>query len=118
MRLAEGLKVRKVAGETLLVPSGKAVKTIRQTALLNEDAAYFVSLMVDDFTIDDIVKKSMEYYCNVTEEQMRTDIEKLISMMKKAGMIIGDSEEDGSIAETTHKTEPGKTYTISGTVRI
>ena len=112
MRLAEGLKVRKVAGQTLVVPIGKAVKTIKETAVLNDDAAYFVSLMQGEFTVDDIVNQCLAHYCDVTEERLRTDVEKIVNAMKKAGMIL----EDGEQIETETTIKSGETHTISGTV--
>lgn len=118
MRLQEGLKIRKVAGQTLLVPVGKTAKKIRQTAVLNKDAAYFVSLMVGEFTKEDIVKQCLEVY-HVEEEVLRRDVDKIVDTMKKAGMILDELDpqqpEEGTVQVTE---DENGTKTISGTVQL
>lgn len=116
MRLAEGIKVRKVAGQTLLVPVGKSVKHIKKTAALNETAAYIVSLMKEEFTVDEIVAQCLTKY-KVEEEILRRDVNKVIGIMKEAGMIVDDAgeEEYGNIIDEAEDEQNG-THTISGTV--
>lgn len=121
MRLVEGLKIRKVAGQTLLVPVGKTAKKIRQTAVLNTDAAYFVSLMVGEFTKEDIVNQCLKTYQQVNEEVLRRDVDKIVDTMKLAGMIIDD--DDPVVVENTENTvnvteDENGTKTISGTVQF
>lgn len=118
MRLREGIKVRKVAGQTILVPVGKTARYVKQTAVLNGTAAYMVSLMTGEFTSDDIVTKCLEVY-KVEEERLRRDVNKVITVMKEAGMIIDNVEQEhsGGTADEA-ETGRGKTHTISGTVRF
>ena len=107
-KLSEGLKMRTIAGETLLMPVGETAARIHQTAVLNKEAAKLVSLMTDEFTIEDIVNKGMHIY-KVEEEVLRKDVEKLVVSLGKAGMLAGNGLEQHG---------PGQTKTISGKVRI
>lgn len=107
-RLSEGLKMRTIVGENLLMPVGKTAAKIHQTAVLNKEAAKLVSLMTGEFTIEDIVKRGMQIY-KVEEEVLRKDVEKLVMTLGKAGMLIGKEFERRSA---------GETKTISGTARI
>lgn len=107
-RLAEGLKMRTVAGETLLMPVGKAAASIHQTAILNKEAARLVGFMTGTFTVDDIVQKGLQVY-DTEEVILRRDVEKLVDTLGKAGMLIG---------KRFQKRTGGETKTISGTVRI
>lgn len=118
MRLAEGLKVRKVAGQTLLVPIGKTAAKIQETAVLNKDAAYFVSLMVGDFTKEDIVKQCLETYNNVDEEVLRRDVYKIVDTMKAVGMIIDENDPPKSEDKAIIAEDENGTHTISGTVKL
>lgn len=119
MRLEEGLKIRKVAGQTLLVPVGKTAAKIRQTAVLNKDAAFFVSLMVGEFTKEDIVRQCLEVYTNVDEEKLRSDVDKIVDAMKRSGMIIDDNDPVSPVVETPQVIEEKDgTKTISGTVKL
>lgn len=107
-RLAEGLKMRTVAGETLLMPVGKAAASIHQTAILNKEAARLVGFMTGSFTVDDIVQKGLQVY-DTEEAILRRDVEKLVDTLGKAGMLIG---------KRFQKRAGGETKTISGIVRI
>ena len=92
LKIADGLKMRKVADQTVLLPVGKAVKTIHHTAVLNKEAARLVSLMTGEFTVEDIVRKGMEIY-DVEEAVLRKDVEKIITVLKQVGMIFSNTAE-------------------------
>ena len=93
IKLAEGLKMRKVADQMVLIPVGKAVKTIRHSAVLNKEAARLVSLMTGEFTEEEIVQKGMTIY-NVEESVLRKDVKKIITVLKQAGMMTNNIVED------------------------
>ena len=93
-KLSEGLKMRKVAGQTMIVPIGSAVRTIGQTAVLNPEAAFLVSQMKEWFTPEEVVRKGLEVY-DADEDKLRS------------GMLIEDTE-DGR----------GKRGRASGIVRV
>ena len=47
MRLVDGLKTRVVAGQIVLMPTGDAVSKVRQSAVLNHEAARLVERIVN-----------------------------------------------------------------------
>ncbi len=107
-RLIDGLKMRTVAGQTLLMPVGKTSAVVHQVAMLNKEAGRLVGFMTGEFTVEDIVEKGMQVY-NVEESVLRADVEKLVNTLGKAGMLIGKGFE---------RRKGGETKAISGTVRI
>lgn len=105
-KLSEGLKMRKVAGQTMIVPIGSAVRTIGQTAVLNPEAAFLVSQMKEWFTPEEVVRKGLEVY-DADEDKLRADVMKLVETLFQSGMLIEDTE-DGR----------GKRGRASGIVRV
>ena len=87
MRLIDGLKMRQVAGQTILFPVGKAVARVSQAAVLNSEAADMVKMMTEDFTVDIIVQKALKIF-KAEENVLRKDIEKLVNRLE-AEIIIG-----------------------------
>lgn len=89
MRLIAGLKMRAVAGQTLLYPATpEASKKVYQPAVLNKEATQLVKWMVEDFTVDSIVEKGLTVY-RVDEALLRKDVEKLVDTLCLAGMLEG-----------------------------
>lgn len=105
-KLSEGLKMRKVAGQTMIVPIGSAVRTIGQTAVLNPEAAFLVSQMKEWFTPEEVVRKGLEVY-DADEDKLRADVMELVETLFQSGMLIEDTE-DGR----------GKRGRASGIVRV
>ena len=105
-KLSEGLKMRKVAGQTMIVPIGSAVRTIGQTAVLNPEAAFLVSQMKEWFTPEEVVRKGLEVY-DADEDKLRSDVLELVEILFRSGMLIEDTE-DGR----------GKRGRASGIVRV
>lgn len=90
MRLISGLKMRTVAGQTLLYPATpEASKKVYQPAVLNKEATQLVKWMAEDFTVDSIVEKGLTVY-RVDEALLRKDVEKLVDTLCLAGMLVGD----------------------------
>lgn len=108
MRLIDGIKMREVAGQTLMVPTGKAVSKVYQPAMLNSDAAELVKMMTEDFTVDTIVEKGLKIF-RVSEEVLRKDVENLVDKLALAGMLEGE-EVDRRLKKAT--------TTLSGTAVV
>ena len=105
MRLISGLKMRTVAGQTLLYPATpEAGKKVYQPAVLNKEATQLVKWMAVDFTVDSIVEKGLTIY-RVDEALLRKDVEKLVDTLCLAGMLEGKE-----VAERLR----GSVTTISG----
>ena len=92
MRLIDGLRMKKVAGQTLLFPTAEAVSKVYQPAMLNKEATVLVNMMKEDFTVDTIVEQGLKIY-RVEEEVLRKDVEKLVDALCLAGMLEGEEVE-------------------------
>ena len=109
MRLIAGLKMRAVAGQTLLYPATpEASKKVYQPAILNKEATQLTKWMAEDFTVDSIVQKGLTVY-RVDEALLCKDVEKLVDTLCLAGMLEGE--------EVVKKLKCAAT-TISGTAVI
>ncbi len=86
MRLIEGVKIRQIAGQAVLMPAGKAVRYLRRTVVLNKEGAFFAGLMQEDFTRDDLIKAGLEKY-SVSEAVLREDIQRLVDELIKLGFV-------------------------------
>lgn len=93
MRLVDGLKTRVVAGQIVLMPTGDAVSKVRQSAVLNREAARLVELMAKDFTVDTVVEQGLQIF-RVEEPVLRRDVEKLVNTLCLAGMLEGDEVKE------------------------
>lgn len=93
MRLVDGLKTRVVAGQIVLMPTGDAVSKVRQSAVLNREAARLVELMAKDFTVDTVVEQGLHIF-RVEEPVLRRDVDKLVNTLCLAGMLEGEEVKE------------------------
>ncbi len=92
MKLIDGVKIRKVAGQTVLVPVGKTTKTIKQSMLLNPEGAFFLERMQEETSIDALVAEGLKEY-DASEEVLRKDITALVNQLVEEGFIASDANE-------------------------
>ena len=82
MKLKDQLILREVAGQYVIVPTGKRVKEVTNIMYISASAAYLWDYMKDhEFEKEDLVQRIMEHYTGVTEEKAREDIEKFLKIL-------------------------------------
>lgn len=82
MKLKTGLILREVAGQYVIVPTGKRVQEVTNIVYISSSAAYLWDYMKDhEFEKEDLVKRIMEYYEGVTEEKASEDIDKFLKIL-------------------------------------
>lgn len=97
MKLKDGLILREVAGQYVIVPTGKRVQEIRNIVYISSSAAYLWDYMKEhEFEKEDLVKRIMGHYIGVTEEQAEADINRFLETLSRNsilddGVIRGDS---------------------------
>lgn len=97
MKLKDGLILREVAGQYVIVPTGKRVREITNIVYISSSAAYLWDYMKDhEFEKEDLVKRIMEHFSGVTEEQAAADIDRFLKTLSDNsilddGVIRGDS---------------------------
>lgn len=82
MKLKDGLILREVAGQYVVVPTGKRVQEVTSIVYISSSGAYLWDYMKDhEFEKEDLVAKIMDHYSGVTEEQAAADIEKFLKTL-------------------------------------
>ena len=82
MKLKDGLILREVAGQYVVVPTGKRVQEVTSIVYISSSGAYLWDYMkAHEFEKEDLVAKIMEHYSGVTEEQAAADIEKFLKTL-------------------------------------
>ena len=98
MKLKDGLILREVAGQYVIVPTGKRVQEVTNIVYISASAAYLWDYMKDhEFEKENLVKQIMEHYTGVTEEKASEDIDKFLSTLS-ANNILDDGIVRGKIA--------------------
>ena len=98
MKLKDGLILREVAGQYVIVPTGKRVQEVTNIVYISASAAYLWDYMKDhEFEKENLVKQIMEHYTGVTEEKASEDIDKFLNTLS-ANNILDDGIVRGKIA--------------------
>lgn len=100
MKLKDGLILREVAGQYVIVPTGKRVREVTNIVYISSSAAYLWDYMKNhEFEKEDLVKRIMEHYTGVTEEKASEDIDKFLNTLS-SNSILDDGVIRGKIAVT------------------
>lgn len=87
MRIKEGFILRSICGEYVVVGEGLAQVNFNKMLSLNNSAAYlWKELEGKDFTLDMMVDLLLENY-DVSREQAAEDVEKLLQIWIKEGVV-------------------------------
>lgn len=82
LKLKDGLILREVAGQYVIVPTGKRVQEVTSIVYISSSAAYLWDYMKDhEFEKEDLVQRIMEHYTGVTEEKAAADVEKFLKIL-------------------------------------
>ena len=82
MKLKDQLILREVAGQYVIVPTGKRVREVTSIVYISASAAYLWEYMKDhEFTKEDLVARIMDHYTGVTEEKAAEDIDKFLKIL-------------------------------------
>lgn len=98
MKLKDGLILREVAGQYVIVPTGKRVREVTNIVYISSSAAYLWDYMKNhEFEKEDLVKRIMEHYTGVTEEKASADIDKFLNILS-VNSILDDGIVRGRIS--------------------
>ena len=82
MKLKDGLILREVAGQYVIVPTGKRTREVTSIVYISSSGAYLWDYMKDhEFEKEDLVKRILEHYEGVTEEKAAEDIGKFLKTL-------------------------------------
>lgn len=104
MRLKDQLILREVAGQYVIVPTGKRVQEIPNIVYISASAAYLWEYMKNhSFTREKLVDLILEKYTGVTKDEALEDIEEFMSVLQRNNIL---------------EPEPGDPVPECGIVRI
>lgn len=104
MKLKDGLILREVAGQYVIVPTGKRVREVTNIVYISSSAAYLWDYMKDhEFEKEDLVKQIIERYTGVTEKQAAEDIEKFIEKLADNNILIDGVVRGSSFVHIPHR---------------
>ena len=87
MKINPNFKIRRIAGESIVVNQGTATVNMTRIISLNESACLLYQEMAGkDFTIEDAVKVLTDNY-NVSDEIALKDVETWVESLKQCGII-------------------------------
>ncbi len=96
MKLKDGLVLREVAGQYVIVPTGKRVQEITNIVYISSSAAYLWNYMKNhEFEKEDLVRQILDHFTGVTKEQAVKDIDKFLETLSK-NYILDDGNIRGS----------------------
>lgn len=88
MKLKDGLILREVAGQYVIVPTGKRVREVTNIVYISSSAAYLWEYMKDhEFEKEDLVQRIMEHYSGVTEENVSQDVRNFLKTLTDNNII-------------------------------
>lgn len=93
MKLKDGLILRKIAGQDIIVPTGR-LSQVAPMVKLTPSAAYLWEFMDGkEFTEDSLTEEILNHYSGVTEEVVRRDIRGYLKLLDDSYLIEGGKPE-------------------------
>ena len=112
MRLKDGLFLREVAGQYVIIPTGKRVREVTNIVYISSSAAYLWEYMKDhEFEKEDLVERLLDHYTGVTREKASEDVGRFLKILSDNNIL-----DDGIIRVQT-ATFCGQQGRISRTVQ-
>ena len=104
MKLKDGLILREVAGQFVIVPTGKRVQEVTNIVYISSSAAYLWEYMKEhEFEKEDLVERIMGHYSGVPEEKAGADIDKFLKTLSDNNIL-----DDGVVRGRVFVRMPGK----------
>ena len=91
MRVDKEFILREIAGEYVIIPTGKTVLTFNGLISMNEIGVLLWNMLQNDVTIDELVQGVLDEY-DVDEETAREDIQEFIDELVKGQILVQDEE--------------------------
>lgn len=82
MKIEESFILREIAGDYVIVPTGKAAMRFNGLITINETGAYLWKQLSEERTIEELTKSICQEY-DVDEERARRDTEEFVELLRK-----------------------------------
>lgn len=88
MKVLKEFVLREIAGDYVIIPTGKTVLTFNGLITVNEVGADLWKMLQSDVTFDDLLHGILETY-DVDEETAREDIQEFLDTLVNGGILDG-----------------------------
>lgn len=97
MKLKDGLILREVAGQYVIVPTRKRVREVTGVNYITKPAAYLWEYMQNhDFQKEDLIELTLKRYADATREQVSEDLDKFLKGLAEKGILEIEGQIYGS----------------------
>lgn len=89
MKVDKEFVLREIAGDYIIIPTGKTVLDFNGLITVNEVGADLWNMLQEEVTMDDLVQGILKEY-EVEEEVAREDIQEFLVTLEKSGILKKD----------------------------
>ena len=89
MRVDSGFVLREIAGDYVIIPTGKIVLTFNGLITVNEVGVSIWNMLQKEVTFEEVVKGILDEY-EVEESVARQDVEEFLEKLAENGILIGE----------------------------
>ncbi len=93
MKVQNEFVLREIAGDYVIIPTGKTVLTFNGLITVNEVGADLWKMLQSEVTFDDLLKGILETY-DVDEETAREDIQEFLDTLIEGGILDKPAETE------------------------
>lgn len=86
MKIDKQFILRKIAGDYVIIPTGKTTLDFNGLITVNEQGAFLWERLRQEVTRDDLVKALLETY-EVDEATATADVEEFLAILRRCGML-------------------------------
>ena len=92
MRIEKEFVLREIAGDYIIIPTGKTVLEFNGLITVNEVGVTLWNMLQEEVTFDQLVQGVLAEY-DVEEEVAREDIQEFLDTLAKGGILVKDEED-------------------------
>lgn len=92
MRIEKEFVLREIAGDYIIIPTGKTVLEFNGLITVNEVGVTLWNMLQEEVTVDQLVQGVLTEY-DVDEEVAREDIQEFLDTLDKGGILVKDEED-------------------------
>lgn len=92
MRIEKEFVLREIAGDYIIIPTGKTVLEFNGLITVNEVGVTLWNMLQEEVTVDQLVQGVLAEY-DVDEEVAREDIQEFLDTLAKGGILVKDEKD-------------------------
>ena len=86
MKIEKDFVLREIAGDNIIIPTGKMVSKFNGLITVNELGVFLWKLLQEDVTFEELVQNVLEEY-DVEESIARNDIQRFLEKLQEGGIL-------------------------------